>query len=432
MSANMALTHSLIEPITARLPAGQITGLRHGAVCRFSAIPYAQPPLGPLRFRPPAPPTWQGELDATRAGSVAPQRPSRLAAAAGNFDAPQSEDCLHLTIWTPAPDRARRPVLVWLHGGAWQSGAGALDWYAGQQLSARGDIVVVAPNYRLGALGWLAMPGETPNVGLLDQEAAIAWVVEHIEAFGGDPHNLTVMGQSAGAMSIPCMLMRRPRFQRAILQSASLGRGFRTLEQAQAISALVLRAAGAADLDQARQLPVQSLLEAQVDPAVVQWLADEGAQRSVFAPVADGEVLPLQPEHALTAAASHVDVIAGYTRDEMAAFPGNGLHPASAELGDQIYGAPTRQWAGDATAQGRKAWSYRFDHRPNGRFGACHCIEIPFVFDTLPAFADAPMLQGVSAHDAQRLTDEMQTAWLAFVRHGAPGWAPWPHQRVFA
>ena len=216
--------------------------MRDGEVCRFSAIPFAQPPIGDLRFRPPQPSEWRGVLDATRPGPIAPQLPSRLRAAMGDFDAPQSEDCLHLTVWTPEVDKRRRPVLVWLHGGAWQSGAGSLGWYSGAKLAARGDIVVVAPNYRLGALGWIAVEGETANVGLLDQEAALDWVRTHIDAFGGDPEQVTVMGQSAGAMSIPCMLMREPLFHRGIMQSASIGRGFRPAGNAHQISRILLDA----------------------------------------------------------------------------------------------------------------------------------------------------------------------------------------------
>lgn len=406
--------------------------MRDGEVCRFSAIPFAQPPIGDLRFRPPQPSEWRGVLDATRPGPIAPQLPSRLRAAMGDFDAPQSEDCLHLTVWTPEVDKRRRPVLVWLHGGAWQSGAGSLGWYSGAKLAARGDIVVVAPNYRLGALGWIAVEGETANVGLLDQEAALDWVRTHIDAFGGDPEQVTVMGQSAGAMSIPCMLMREPLFHRGIMQSASIGRGFRPAGDAHQISRILLDAVCAADLEEARQLPVQALLDAQRAAPVVEWLAREGAQRSLFALVADGTVLPLDPVAALSDAAARVDVLAGYTRDEMAAFPGQGIGDAAQALGDQIYGASSRQWAQDATAQGKGAWAYRFDHRSNDSFGACHCIELPFVFDTISAFSDAPMLQGLAPQDAQRLVNQLQAAWIGFVRDGDPGWAPWPHQKILA
>lgn len=416
--------------VHAVLPQGTLTGATDGVACRFSAIPYARAPVGDLRFRPPQPAQWQGPLDATRPGPVSPQQPSRLRAAMGDFEAPQSEDCLHLTVWTPAPDNARRPVLVWLHGGAWQSGGGALDWYSGARLAARGDLVVVAPNYRLGALGWLGAADGTANLGLLDQELALDWVSRHIDAFGGDPSRVTVMGQSAGGMSIACMLMREPKFQRAILQSASLGRGIRSAEQAAELADVYLNAAGASSLAQARRLPVRALLDAQKARPVVDWLEAEGANRALFGPVADGAILPVEGEAALADAAGRVDAIVGCTRDEMLAFGVAG--PTGADMGDQVFGAPARQWAADATARGRQAWSFRFDHAPNDSFKACHCIELPFVFDSGAAFADAPMLRGLRAQDQERLVGAMQQAWISFVRDGHPGWAIWPQQRVFS
>jgi len=349
----------------------------------------------------------------------------------GDFEAEQSEDCLNLTVWTPSTDKKRRPVLVWLHGGAWQSGAGALDWYSGANLAVRGDLVVVSPNYRLGPLGWLAIPGLTANLGLLDQELAIAWVREHIEDFGGDPDQVTVMGQSAGAMNIACMLMREPKFHRAILQSASLGRGFRPLAKAHEIANCFLRAAGASSFEEAQKLPISSLLRAQQDPEVTAWLASEGAQRSLFGPVADGEVLPLEPAHAILRAAAKVDVLVGYNLDEMAAFPGNGLDEKSHLLGDLIYGNPSWNWARQAAQQGRNAWFYRFDYRANNSFGACHCIELPYVFNTLSAFKNAPMCQGVTPEVAQHLMLEMQQSWIDFVRNKSPGWSPWPYRKCF-
>lgn len=420
------------DPEEARMPQGTVVGTREGAVCRFSAIPFAQAPVGDLRFRPPVPAQWQGTLDATRPGPIPPQLASRLQGAMGDIHAPQSEDCLHLTVWTPAADDRRRPVLVWLHGGAWQSGGGALDWYDGAQLAALGDMVVVAPNYRLGALGWLAAAGGTANLGLLDQEAAIDWVADHAHCFGGDPERITVMGQSAGGMMIACILMREPRFQKAILQSASLGRGFRSAAQGQEIARIFLQAAGAADLQAARQLPVQALLDAQNDPAVSRWLAAEGAQRSLFAPVADGVVLPLDPASQYERAAARADVIIGATRDEMAAFPGLGLDERSQGLGELVYGQPARDWAAHATAHGRKAWAYRFDYRPTETFGACHCIELPFVFGTVPAFAGAPMMRGAAPEAVARIQSRIQQAWISFIRDGDAGWAPWPAQTSFA
>lgn len=420
------------ERVKAALQAGTLTGVREGGVCRYSAIPYAQAPVGSLRFAPPEPAAWRGEFDATRPGTVAPQLPSRLRGAMGDFDAEQSEDCLNLTVWTPAADGQRRPVVVWLHGGAWQSGGGALDWYDGARLAQRGDMVVVAVNYRLAALGWLYVPGQTANAGLLDQEAAIDWVQDNIQDLGGDPERITVMGQSAGASSICAMLARKPRFSRAILQSAALGRGFRTAQQADTLGKAFLKAAGAESLEAARKLPVETLLAAQRAPDVVEALRAEGSSRSLFTPVLDGDVLPHDIAPALLKGSGRADVLVCYTRDEMAAFPDHGTDAASQEMGDSVFGAPSRLWARQAAAQGRNAWLARFDVAPTDRFGACHCIELPFVFDTLQAFADAPMLAGLPAAQGEHLARRTQAAWIAFIRGEAPDWPAAPHMEILA
>ena len=208
------------DAVEVGLPQGTLRGLRAAGISRFCGIPYGQAPIGPLRFAAPEPACWSGQLNVTGPAPIAPQLPSRLRDAMGDFIATQDEDCLRLTIWTPGTDAARRPVVIWLHGGAWQSG-GILPWYDGARLAAQGDVVVVAVSYRLAALGWLALPGGMPNAGLLDQELAVDWVIKHIAAFGGDPAALTLMGQSAGASSICAMLARQPRFSRAILDRKS-------------------------------------------------------------------------------------------------------------------------------------------------------------------------------------------------------------------
>ncbi len=412
----------------AKTSRGTITGTHEtNGVCRFSAIPYAAAPTGSLRWQPPAPAEWQGSLDATRPGPIAPQTPSRLREAMGDINAQQSEDCLNLTVWTPAADGKKRPVLVWLHGGAWQSGAGAIDWYSGAHLAAQGDIVVVSPNYRLGALGWLYVPGQTANVGLLDQEAAIEWVIANAESFGGDPANITAMGQSAGAGSIACMLARKPRFQRSILQSTPLGRGLRNAAQAETLGQVFLDAAGAGSLDAARKLPAEAFLKAQQAPEVMAALKLERSSRSVFGPVADGLVIPestANDTEGMKTAAGKVDVIIGSTRDEMRSFPGAPAGEVGRALGEQLFGAPSLQWAKNAASAGRSAWAYRFDHAPSQAFGACHCIELPFIFGTLDAFAGAPMLKGLDTQRAAALSREMQAAWIAFVRSGTAPWTP--------
>jgi len=349
----------------------------------------------------------------------------------GDFEAPQAEDCLHLTVWTPAPDERRRPVVVWLHGGAWISGAGDLDWYDGTRLAQRGDLVVVAPNYRLGAFGWLHVPGETANAGLLDQEAAIDWVIEHIEAFGGDPERITIMGQSAGASNAACLLTRKPRFARAILQSASLGRGFWPAAKAAELAQCILAEAGADSLDEARALPASVLLEAQHAQTVQELLKAEGSGRALFCPTLDGDVLPLDIEAALREAAGRADVLVGYTRDEMASFPGWGRDEAAQRKGEAIFGEAARQWAQWASQSGRDVWLYRFDYAPTTRFGACHCLELPFVFDTWLTCPGAPMLEGAAPDELAYLTRVIQESWIAFIRGETPNWATYPAQQHF-
>jgi para-nitrobenzyl esterase len=193
-NARMSLVHT---------PNGTLQGLVSDGVTRFRGVPYATAE----RFAPPVPaPAWSGVRDATSHGPIAPQPPSRLRTAMGDYQRPQAEDCLTLTIATPSTEGAR-PVIVWLHGGAYLSGAGSLDWYDGGPLARDGDCVVVGVNYRLGALGFLKLLGLAEgNMGLLDMLAALRWVRDNIAAFGGDPARVTVMGQSAGAHAIMLLL----------------------------------------------------------------------------------------------------------------------------------------------------------------------------------------------------------------------------------
>ncbi|MCK9507327.1 MAG: carboxylesterase family protein [Pigmentiphaga sp.] len=419
-------------PIEATIRQGIVTGRYEQGVCRFSAIPFAQAPVGALRFKPPVPADWAGRLDATAPGPVAPQLRSRLVEAMGDFERAQSEDCLRLTVWTPNPDRQRRPVVVWLHGGAHQSGGGDLDWYDGAQLAARGNLVVVAPNYRLAALGWLHLPDACSNLGLLDQEAALDWVHAHIESFGGDPDRVTVMGQSAGAQSIVGLLLRPARFKRAILQSAPLGRGFASKEWASSIRAHLMEAVGAQDLAALQAVPVQALLQAQQSARVRQALQEQTSKHNLFSPIADGSILPDNANALLRQASSRMDVLIGHTSNEMAAFTAIRDPEQQRSLSAEIYAEPAQAWARDATEQGRKAWLYRFEFAPSARFGACHCVELPFVFGTAEAFSKAPMLRGAARADIQRLTSALQHTWIQFIRNGDPGWEAWPQQHVFS
>ena len=189
---------------------GKIQGAQKEGILVWKGIPFAQPPLGSLRFRAPQPlEGWTGIREATQFGPISPQASS---GSFGTLPGPMSEDCLTLNIWSSGADDARRPVMVWIHGGSFVTGAGSTPWYNGTSFAEHG-VVVVTINYRLGALGFLYLAeyaGEeyatSGNNGLLDQIAALTWVRENIAAFGGDPDNVTIFGESAGAMSIGALL----------------------------------------------------------------------------------------------------------------------------------------------------------------------------------------------------------------------------------
>src|SRR6516162_10048863 len=156
----IATTATAPDTLLVKTETGVLRGAHENGIAVFRGVPYAAAPVGELRFSPPQPPpAWEGVGDATKDGPIAPQGRSRLAHIMGDFERSQSEDCLTLTIWTPAPDAAKRPVLVWIHGGAFSSGAGSLPWYSGERFAANGDVVAVSINYRLGALGFLCLPG---------------------------------------------------------------------------------------------------------------------------------------------------------------------------------------------------------------------------------------------------------------------------------
>lgn len=433
--------------VGVRLPGGQLLGSRSGGVCCFRAIPYAASTAGARRFKPPQPiAPWSGVVDARLPGPIAPQVPSRLRLVMGDFERAQSEDCLRLTVWTPGCDSRSRPVLFWLHGGAYTSGAGDLDWYDGARLAREGDLVVVSPNYRLGALGFLRADGVSAgNLGLLDQEAALHWAHRHIAHFGGNPDCVTIMGQSAGANSAVMLLARqdaaRPLVQRAILQSPALGiRPYSPARSAE-FGEEFLRVASAGPrqvplIDTAFDLSVERVLEAQRESAAL--AADHGITKGLvdppFAPVGDGMVVPTDEAYdvALERAAGQVDVIVGWNADEMSAFtPPVSRSPKGMLDRDELhrqrdaevyFRAPVRRWLADAARQGRRAWAFSFDWAPQGSvIGACHCIELPFVFGTAREFAGAPMLQGGDPDEMEYLSSLVRRAWIDFIRTGNPG-----------
>ncbi|GAA3607833.1 carboxylesterase family protein [Nonomuraea rosea] len=399
-------------------PAGTLRGVpAGGAATAFLGIPYARAE----RFAAPRRTRWDGELDAVRPGPAAPQpRASRLERVLGpGGDLRQDEDCLSLNVWTPGGSGL--PVLVWLHGGGFLTGSGAQAWYDGTLLAERGRMVVVTVNYRLGALGYLYLTPEfaPANAGLLDQIAALNWVKENIAAFGGDADRVTLAGQSAGALSalaLPRHPAGRDLFRQVILQSTPTGVRPYSVGDAAGIGQILLDVLGLrlGDAERLRTLPLDDLLTAQGE--VVRRTARPHELAPPFHLVAAGGV----PADLTTGAREEAPTLIGTSRDEARAF----LPQAAAELTTRLFRDGSLRLAGQA----RSAHVYQFDWSPPGSpFGACHCIELPFVFGNLHAWHAAPMLAGAEPAQLDRLVADVQRAWAAFVHDGSPGWPAFPH-----
>ncbi len=279
--------------------AGKLRGTNGDGVATFIGIPYAAPPVGAMRYRSPQPALpWTGVFDATRPGAASIQ--TLVGAAAWLYDGadPQSEDCLYLNVWTPST-KGTRPVMVWFHGGAWRTGHGLVAGTNGAALAARGDVVVVTVNYRLGALGWLAHPqlrdeqtGAYANWGHQDQLAALRWVQANIAAFGGDPGQVTIFGQSAGGQSVATIAQNPANaglFHKAILESGSLhgAPGFPEPETAAAYAEALAKRLDTT-VAGLRNVPAHRLHETELqlgrDPAMVRSLG-----RPPILPVLDGQ-----------------------------------------------------------------------------------------------------------------------------------------------
>ena len=471
------LTTTSMPSLNARTALGDVHGVAHYGLVQFRGVPYAVPPVGERRFRPPQPiGAWQGELDATAHGPIEPQGPSRLRVAVGDFSRPQSEDCLTLTITTPAPDNKKRPVIVWLHGGGYGTGAGSLDWYDGATLAREGDVVVVSVNYRLGPLGYMYYDGLSDGqMGLQDMIAAIRWVAAHIAAFGGHPGEITLMGQSAGAHSTLCMLAMpevRKLFRRAILESPPAGVTPLSKAQAAGWTQQYLEMLGLSQLRQGQL--VQQLQSAepgvlvQAAGALARKTAQLGQVEPPFIPVVDELSDPgsFLRSAAQGAAAGNVAVIVGTNHDEARAIvagdqraqeasreqvdaylqdkldtlhaqrywqrrpSGRPVDVMADAMTDIAFARPSLQFATQAALAGADVWAYRLDWAPAGSpLGSCHCLELPLVFNTAKAWASAPMLKGLSGDVSSRdgVAGRMRAAWLSFVRVGKPSSdLPWP------
>lgn len=454
---------AMAQSPTVEAPAGAMEGSQQGGVRVFKGIPYARPPVGPMRWKPPEKlPAWQGVRKATAFGPACVQPRSRAVSIYTNPPEKMSEDCLTLNIW--APGQARNlPVFVWIHGGALVSGYGHEALYDGARMAERGDVIVVSINYRLGILGYLAHPalssesseGISGNYGLLDQIAALEWVQRNIAAFGGDPGNVTIAGESAGALSV-MYLMASPRarglFHKAIAQSAymiatpELKHGRFGLPSAEGAGAQAMTALGAADLAALRDMNAEQLTQSAATKGYGPWGTVDGKvltrqlvdtwDRGEQAPVPmlagfnEGEIrslrilLPPAPASAAAYEAAIRERYGDLAEHFLRLYPSSNIGESMlAATRDALYGWTSTRLAIGQTAIGQRGYLYLFDHgypeADEKGLHAFHAAELPYVFGTAgstpPYWPRVP--DGVAD---RRLSAAMMEYWLSFARTGTP------------
>jgi para-nitrobenzyl esterase len=494
-----ASTATISEPVE-QIGAGILRGTNVGSAIAFRGIPYARPPIGELRWQPPQPPLpWQGVREAVQPGSTCTQRTSGLTpffspmaqAYGSKFDQPpikSSEDCLYLDVWLPEwPVKHALPVMVWLHGGSNTVGSGTQSTYDGVSL-ARHGVVLVTLNYRLGAMGFFSHPeltAESPhhssgNYGLLDQLAALNWVKQNIARFGGDPDNVTLFGESAGAIDA-ARLMTSPLaaglFKRVISESGPAFELGQTLSQAEAFGSAV----GASAPDNAQSTPLgklRALSATEIEALVAR--TKEHFSTDITAATVDGWVLPVSPRQAfLTGSIQKVDLLIGLNGREFSAFrlsaaaaaKSSGAQSSVAESGglkkfseaarpffgswtnpaiaiyfarillnknagldgaanDLIGACPVGAIASLTHASGQHVFVYRFDRSIPGKgeaeLGAFHSLEVPYVFGSL---RDREWQWLPSSAEDASLSELLQSYWTNFAKTGNPnasGLPNWP------
>lgn len=458
---------------------GTVAGTHRNGLCVFLGIPYAAAPVGERRFRPPQPASpWQGTLNATADEHICPQNRDVLTEDyATNTKVFTNEDCLHLNVWTPAPDHHKRPVIVFVHGGAARFGTANEPRYDGTRLATRGGAVVISLNYRLGVLGWTELGGLDPayrgsgNNGLRDQITALKWVHDHVADFGGDPGNVTAVGESEGAFSLSAMLAtEHPErlFRRVVLQSGS-GYMVHSPEYARKTAAR-LPVTSIAEL---RSMPTRRLLELQ--EKTIETHAPGVLGAVYFGPYIDGELVRGPVADRISQGnAKGVDILIGTNRDEVNFFGqfgpgqmdgvadqyGRAFFPPSlaarrqsmtsayrkgrsarravlAMFTDQGLRVPGTRLA-EAQSRWRPTYMYEFAWQPPNGFGAVHTIELPFMFGTL-RFSGVPGGAAALKADRERMTAlsyQMIDAWTSFARTGDPSARrtvprpAWPAYRV--
>jgi para-nitrobenzyl esterase len=441
-AATMLLATAAAAAPVLNTPAGRVSGAAQDGSAVYRGIPYARPPVGPLRWKPPQRlPRWRGTRTALSFGNICMQAPNQTDAGTGK-EAP-SEDCLTLNIWAPADAgrRARKPVMLWLHGGGYIGGSGSAPLYDGSAL-ARDGVVLVTINYRLGRFGFFAHPalGRHANYGLLDQLAALDWVRRNISNFGGDPANITLFGNSAGAESVSLLMaspLARGKFAKAIVQSGLGGRILPALatprgawSPAYKTGQEFAKRAGARHAQSLRSLPAEALL------------ADTPSLYRGFGPVIDDHVVREDPLAAFAAGrAARVPLLIGYNSHEVpvaaiggperidgflhftpaqragwrASYPSEAAYERSV-VSDVLFAGPAVRLALEHARNGNPTWLYEFAVLPpqTALTGAPHASERAYVFGNLASAA-----WPTQAIDALR-SRAIRTRWTEFAKASLP------------
>lgn len=464
--AAMAQTHPRVQA-----PAGTLEGRAAGDLTVFNGIPYAKPPVGPLRWKAPEPlPPWQGVRDAGSPGLACVQPTVTAISVYTNPPPASGEDCLTLNITVPKGAK-KAPVLIWIHGGTLLNGRGFGAMYDGSAMAARG-VMVVSINYRLGVLGYMAHPGlsaENPdgisgNYGLLDQIAALRWVRENIAAFGGDPDNVTISGESAGALSVMYLMtspLAKGLFAKAIVQSGYMISGPELKKPnhgefaAEAIGAYMMAQAGVNDVTAMRAADAQTLVDVgarlnyfplgTVDGKVLTGQMVDVLDRGEQAPVPvlagfnGGEIrtlrhlLPPKPADAKAYETAIAEKYGDLTELFLRLYPSDNLEESMlAVLRDALYAWTAERLVRSQTAKGQDSYYYLFDHAypatAEKGLNAFHAAEIPYVFGTMSRTPQYwPKAPDTEAERA--LSAAMTDYWASFAKTGKPvatGQPDWP------
>ena len=446
------------SPDVVKVDGGQISGASSDGVRVFKGIPFAAPPVGALRWKAPQPVVpWSGVRAADTFGAECMQTPYPAGSPYAADPRPISEDCLYLNVWTPASAGDKKPVMVWIHGGAWTRGSGSTPGYDGSALAKRG-VVVVTTNYRLGVFGFLAHPELTAesdhhasgNYAILDHVAMLKWVQRNIAAFGGDPAKVTIFGESAGSWSVnvtQATPLAKGLFRAAIGESGGQFARVATLDQAEKAGAALATSLGAGSLAALRAVPAEKLNAVQAFRTGVNvdgYVLPQDV-RSIFAAKQQSQVPvivgsngnewttlsnPAQFPKTVDAYRKYVEAQYGDANEIDAAYPVKSdadIKEAMLALGrDRTFTLEMRTWARMVTAGGQRAYLYQFTHVPPSpraaEWGAYHAGEIGYVFGNLIA-------RGFAYTDVdRRVSDQMSQYWVNFATTGDPngkGLAAW-------